>query len=175
MITKGLILLINLLLLSFTIWGTIQQIATQKETNRVMAQVHDNIRLAGKLTADTNQKLKPLQATAESIEEMNTKLSRTNGKLQKMNGSLSRVVESEGKIVKGLDSLNGNTALVITQLNALKAQNEELIAPSSRVAGQTQQEHATLERLYSLTGTSIRELATVNRKFAVLGALPLPR
>lgn len=49
MLARAIVILINLGLLGLMGWGTFQQITTQQETNRVMADVHKNIRQAHRL------------------------------------------------------------------------------------------------------------------------------
>lgn len=174
MLARAVVWMINLVLLGLTLWGTFQQIVTQKSTNLVMAQVHQNIKKAQELTVITNQRLQPLRETADSIEKMNGKLDSTNQMLTHMNQSLNRVTISEQKIVTGLDQLNQNTMIVLNQIQRLQGANGRLIPPSSTVATQTQNEHDFMESLYEMTGTSIEEIAKLNRKFAWVGMLPLP-
>ncbi|PTX60700.1 hypothetical protein C8P63_1089 [Melghirimyces profundicolus] len=165
---RTLIILINLVFLVLIGVGTAKQIETQKENNQVMAGVHDNIKKAKELTTETNEKLKPLRATADTIEEMNGKLVRTKTMLTGMNQNLAGVINSETKIVHGLDELNRNTTQVIQQLDGVKQKNAALLGPAKTVAKQTGTEYGTIERLYSLTGISIRELAEINNKFGWL-------
>ncbi|MBN2911053.1 hypothetical protein JQC72_16290 [Polycladomyces sp. WAk] len=174
MLARAVVLTINFVLLGLTLWGTIQQIETQKSTNKIMAEVHQNIKKARALTVTTNRQLQPLRETADTIETMNGKLDRTNQMLTHMNQSLNRVTISEQKIVTGLDQLNQNTYVVLNQINRLQGVNGQLIPPSSTVAKQTQGEHELMTSLYELTGTSIQEIAKLNRKFAWVGLLPLP-
>ncbi|GGE27114.1 hypothetical protein GCM10011571_31650 [Marinithermofilum abyssi] len=172
MTARAVIILINLALLGLTGWGTFQQIVTQKDTNEVMVRVHKNIRKAHELTVITNQQLEPLRETADTMESMNGKLHRSNQMLSNMNLHLANVILSEQKIVSGLDRLNQNMILVHGQLNTLHTQNTKVLKPASNVVQQTRSESSTLKKLYDLTGTSIEELAEINRKFAFLGYLP---
>jgi hypothetical protein len=174
LLARAVVLTINLALLGLTLWGTIQQIETQKSTNQVMAEVHQNIKKAHALTVTTNHQLQPLRETADTIEIMNGKLDRTNQMLTHMNHSLNRVTISEQKIVTGLDQLNQNTYIVMNQINHLQGANGRLVPPSSTVAKQTKHEHDLMKSLYEMTGTSIQEIAKLNRKFAWVGLLPLP-
>src|SRR5690606_34964274 len=124
MLARAIVILINLGLLGLMGWGTFQQITTQQETNRVMADVHKNIRQAHRLTVVTNEQLKPLGETAEVVEAMNAKLGNTVNLLARMNTSLANVQASEQKIVQGLDRLNKNTTMVMNQLGNISRQNE---------------------------------------------------
>jgi len=174
MLVRSIVILINLGLLGLMGWGILQQIKTQQETNRVMADVHKNIRKAHELTVTTNEQLKPLQETAVVVEEMNVKLDNTVNLLSRMNNSLANVQASEQKIVQGLDRLNQNTAMVMEQLGTISRLNEQLLEPATRTAKQTQEEHGLIEDLYEMTGTTIQEVAKLNRKFAFLGKIPVP-
>lgn len=169
--TRTLFILINLVLLGLVGVGTAKQIDTQKENNQVMADVHNNINQAKTLTMETNQRLEPLRATALTLEEMNGKLTKTNETLVGMNKNLASVIDSEANIVQGLDSLNQNTANVIQQMKVVKQKNAALQGPAQTVAKQTGTEYGTIERLYDLTGVSIRELTEINNKFAYLNLL----
>jgi len=174
MLVRSIVILINLGLLGLMGWGTFQQITTQQETNQAMADVHENIRQAHQLTVVTNEQLKPLRETAEVVEEMNTKLDNTVNLLARMNNSLANVQASEQKIVQGLDQLNKNTSMVMNQLGNITRINDQLLAPATRTAKQTQSEYGLIEDLYDMTGTTIQEVAKLNRKFAILGKIPVP-
>jgi len=105
---------------------------------------------------------------------MNVKLDNTVNLLSRMNNSLANVQASEQKIVQGLDRLNQNTAMVMEQLGTISRLNEQLLEPATRTAKQTQEEHGLIEDLYEMTGTTIQEVAKLNRKFAFLGKIPVP-
>jgi methyl-accepting chemotaxis protein len=174
MLARAIVILINLGLLGLMGWGTFQQITTQQETNRVMADVHKNIRQAHRLPVVTNDQLKPLGETAEVVEAMNAKLGNTVNLLARMNTSLANVQASEQKIVQGLDRLNKNTTMVMNQLGNISRQNEQLLASATRTAKQSRSEHNLVEDLYDMTGTTIQQVAKLNRKFAILGKIPVP-
>lgn len=174
MLVRSIVILINLGLLGLMGWGIYQQITTQQETNQVMADVHENIRQAHQLTVVTNKQLKPLAETAEIVEEMNAKLDNTVFLLARMNSSLANVQASEEKIIQGLDRLNNNTTTVLNQLGNISRDNDQLLASATRTETQTRSERGLIEDLYDMTGTTIYEVAKLNRKFAILGNIPVP-
>ncbi|MFC7439768.1 hypothetical protein [Laceyella putida] len=169
---KGVLLMVNLLLLALFGWGTVQQIKNQQATNQVMREVAHNVELTKQLTEETNRQLAPLRETSATIEAMNAKLAGTEGKLQNMNRSVDRVIASEQKIIDGLDRLNGSTRTVVGQLETLARQNERLVPTAAGVSSQTAEENRYIQSLSGLTNTSIAELSELNRKFKWLSYLP---
>ncbi|SEN29101.1 hypothetical protein [Lihuaxuella thermophila] len=166
------LLMINLALFGLFGWGTFQQISNQQQMNRVMADVHQHIKEAHRLTTITNQQLQPLRETADTIKQMNSKLTSTHQMLSNMNRSLNRVTASEQKIVTGLDHLNRHTSTVLSQLNSLRDQNGQLVPQATALAEQTNTENDYLKTLSRLTSISINELAELNQKFKWLSYLP---
>jgi TolA-binding protein len=166
------LIVFNCLLFLLFGWGTYQQIVNQRASNQVMAEVYQEIRQAGALTHVTNQQLRPLAQTADTIDKMNQKLKNTRDRLTSMNQNLHNVTVSEQKIVEGLDKLNGHTSTVLGQLDALSTQNGQLIPSSSALEGQSGSENNLMSDLSKLTDISIRELQTLNRKLVWLSYLP---
>jgi len=164
--------MINLALFGLFCWGTFQQISNQRTMNQVMAEVHQNIREAHRLTTITNRQLKPLRETTDTIKQMNTKLTNTNQMLSSMNASLNRVTVSEQKIVSGLDTLNNHTSTVLSQLNTRRGSNQQLVPQATALAEQTNTENGYLKTLSHLTDISIKELKELNQKFKWLSYLP---
>ena len=174
MLTRFILILVNLGFLGLMGWGVSQQIAIQEETNQVMSDVHENIRLAHQLTVVTNVQLDPLRETASIVEEMNAKLDNTVNLLSSMNNSLANVQASELNIIRGMDRLNKNTTMVMNHLGNISRINDLFLAPATRTAEQIRSEYALFEDLYDMTGTTIQEVAKLNRKFALLGKIPVP-
>jgi septal ring factor EnvC (AmiA/AmiB activator) len=165
-------LTVQLVLLALFGWGTFLQIENQKSTNEVMAKVKTNIQRARELTRTTNQQLAPLEMTGTTIEQMNNKLSRTHQTLSVMNSRIQSVIQSEQKIVSGLDNLNKKTAQVAEELKSISDTNRPISSAASGLANQTNGENRLMETLSALTDESIRQLRTLNRKMAWLGLLP---
>jgi len=174
MLARFIVILINLGLLGLMGWGACQQITIHKEISRVMAEVHENIRLAHQLTVVTNEQLSPVRETAAIVEEMNAKLDNTVNLLSSMNKSLANVQASELDIIQGMDRLNKNTTLVMNRLGNISRTNELFLAPATRTAEQIRNKYALFEELYDMTGITIQEMAKLNRKFALLGKIPVP-
>jgi TolA-binding protein len=166
------LILFQLVLLGLFGWGTVLQIENQRNTNEVMAKVKTDIHRARELTRITNEQLAPLVMTASTIEQMNNKLSRTHQTLSVMNSRIQSVIQSEQKIVTGLDNLNEKTALVAEELKSIFGTNKPISSAASGLASQTSGENSLMETLSALTDESIRQLRTLNRKMAWLGYLP---
>jgi TolA-binding protein len=163
---------VQLILLALFGWGTALQIENQKSTNEVMNKVRLNIQRARELTRTTNENLAPLERTASTIEQMNNKLSRTHQTLSVMNTRIQSVIQSEQKIVTGLDHLNEKTAQVAEELKSISGTNQSISPTASGLASQTAEENSLMRSLSALTDESIRQLRTLNRKLAWLGYLP---
>jgi len=169
---KAFWILVQLILLALFGWGTALQIENQKSTNEVMNKVRINIQRARELTRTTNQHLAPLEQTASTIGQMNNKLSRTHQTLSVMNKRIQSVIQSEQKIVTGLDRLNEKTVLVAKELQSISKTNQSISPVTSGLASQTSEENSLLGALSDLTDESIQQLKTINRKMAWLGYLP---
>ena len=174
MLVRSIVILINLGLLGLMGWGTFQQITTQQETNRVMADVHENIRQAHQLTVVTNEQLKPLRETAAGGGRDEHQTGQHRQPPFPHEHQPGQRAGKREKIVQGLDRLNKNTTMVMNQLGNISRLNEQLLAPATRTAKQTKTEYGLIEDLYEMTGATIQEVAKLNRKFAFLGKIPLP-
>jgi methyl-accepting chemotaxis protein len=165
-------LIVNLTLFALFGYGTWQQIDNQKETNRLMEEVSQNITVSHRLTQQTNEQLKPLEESASTIGEMNHKLETTHHLLIRMNQSVASINNSEQKIISGLDQLNKDTSEVLERLRSISSANQELDPLTQSMASQTDQENRTINAIGKLTTTSIAELHELNEKLLLLSLLP---
>ncbi|NGQ94288.1 hypothetical protein G3578_03750 [Brevibacillus sp. SYP-B805] len=172
MYVRAMLALISLFSLCTFGWGTYWQIAGQAETNQEMKQVARHIKEASALTAVTIDRMKPLQETAAMLGTMNGGLTATAQLLTEMNRGLASVTNSERLIVTNLTALNGSIASTGDALQQVSGINLQLAASTGSLRSQVESEHRLMARMNSLSDTSVAEMRNLNRKIAVLRALP---
>lgn len=152
----------------FTLWALLAQVDTTEQLGAAMQGVKANVAQAKELTAETARVLSPLAHTADTLAAMNKGLAATVGDLKAMNESMGRVLVRQEGVLARIDSLNGHTGALVTDLAAVDAKNQALLGAARAMTGQTAGQAAYIEQLASLTGTSISHLGRLNERFAFL-------
>jgi uncharacterized phage infection (PIP) family protein YhgE len=160
--------LLALVALVSTCGSLLSQAAIGADLNRAMEGVHQNVKVAKELTAETARALGPLRTTSDSLRQMNGSLVTIGADVGLMNDALIRLADRQRAILAGLGSLNGRMSDLMSDLTAIDERNAGMLKTNQGLAQQTEGQAGSLDSLADLTDQSIQHLHTINRRFAFL-------
>jgi hypothetical protein len=169
---KHLIELGTLAALAVVVYGLYNMTITQGQTNDVVDQVIQDMKVTRQLTIETNNELTPLSEATAKLAHLNELVNQVLPQLHAATQSLNDLADKETKIVSVVTALNSDTGAVVNDLKTVTDLNNTLLSLNTTSADGAYAELGKINNLNQLSDVSIAQLRELNKKFALLGSLP---